>query len=297
MKKAIIYYQTGTGNTRIVSEMIADELRQKNIQVDLCEAVMPFDPLNPGEYDLVGFGYPIHAFNTPKFFLDFVRTLPSVDNIPAFIFKTSGEPFHYNDASSYTLTKILKHKGFHVVMDKHLLMPYYIIFRYPKEIAKQMYVKNLSLAKIIAMKMINKEYAKPRYYPWHVLLMYFFRLQWVGARLNRPLIKVDKEKCINCGICVNECPANTIQIVDGYPKFVNLCTMCMRCVMLCPKDAIKFGIFNRWKVSGKYDFIKLANDESIPGDYINPETKGYFKYFRKYYAKIEKEIEEYLNKS
>lgn len=34
------------------------------------------------------------------------------------------------------------------------------------------------------------------------------------------------------------CPADSIQIVDNKPKWVNTCEQCMRCVNYCPKQAV-----------------------------------------------------------
>jgi len=48
------------------------------------------------------------------------------------------------------------------------------------------------------------------------------------------------EDCINCGSCVEECPANAIS--EGGDRYVidpSLCTDCGSCVEICPVEAIK----------------------------------------------------------
>lgn len=37
--------------------------------------------------------------------------------------------------------------------------------------------------------------------------------------------------------------------------------MCMRCAFHCPKNAIKIGLFNKWKVNGAYSFLPPAAEE------------------------------------
>ena len=37
--------------------------------------------------------------------------------------------------------------------------------------------------------------------------------------------------------------------------------MCMRCAFHCPKNAIKIGLFNKWKVNGAYTFLPPAEEE------------------------------------
>lgn len=296
MKKAIIYFFSGTGNTKIVAEEIMNELNSIDILTDIYDIRSPFINIpDPNSCDFVGFGYPIHAFNTPQFFLQFINRLPEVKNLPTFIFKTSGEPFRFNNASSWSLIRKLRKKGYLPLLDEHLLMPYNIMFRYPKEIVKHMYLHNIKLTKVIAKKIIKQESFLPKYYPWTILFMYLARLQWLGAKINGPLIHVNKKKCTSCGICIKKCPSNNIQFVNEFPKFDHLCTMCMCCVSVCPMDAVRPGILNGWRVNGGYAFKKYLLDDSIPMIMIDNDTKGYFKLFRSYYSKSNANIDLWLN--
>jgi indolepyruvate ferredoxin oxidoreductase alpha subunit len=58
-------------------------------------------------------------------------------------------------------------------------------------------------------------------------------------RSRRPVVEIDKEKCIECGICLNiGCPA--LSKAEDGSILVNetLCTGCGLCVQLCPKQAM-----------------------------------------------------------
>ena len=294
MKKAGIYVFSGTGNTRFAAEKIANALSKYGFTTTIWEVRAPFfNVLEPQQYDLVGFGYPIHAFNTPRFFLRFVKTLPPVHRIPAFIFKTSGEPFHVNSASSWPLVRILRKKGFLPMMDRHLLMPYNIMFRYRDALAKQMALHTTEMAGVIAASAAKGQMSPLHYYPWTILWMYLFRLQWFGAWINGPLIHAKKNRCIGCGKCVAACPAKNIRMENGVPRFSHHCTMCMGCVLFCPMDAIRPGILNPWRVNGPYHLQRLMEDPAVSDEYINEETKGYFKLFRPYYKRTYEEIAKY----
>ncbi len=48
---------------------------------------------------------------------------------------------------------------------------------------------------------------------------------------------VDEEKCTQCGICRDECPAAAIQL-SPYPEFGESCFDCHTCVRMCPEEAI-----------------------------------------------------------
>ncbi|MBN2300577.1 MAG: flavodoxin family protein, partial [Acholeplasmataceae bacterium] len=184
MKKAIIYFFSGTGNTRIAAKEIAEELNSLNIDTIVFDVRSPINDVpNPNLYDIILFGYPIHAFNVPQFFLDFIKKLPSVNHIPTYVFKTSGEPFRMNSASSFSLVKKLEKKGFNLSMDKHLLMPYHIMFRYNDALAKQMFKHTKGMAKLIAILILQNNHQKLKYNPFYVMLHYLFRIQWIGAKL------------------------------------------------------------------------------------------------------------------
>lgn len=291
MKKAVIYIFTGTGNTRCAAEFIAQALGGYDIEATVWEARIPFSNApDPNGFDAAVFGYPVHAFNTPRFFLRFVKTLPRAGNIPAYIIKTSGEPFRMNNASSRPLVRILRQKGFVPMMEQHLLMPYNIVFRYNDALAKQMYLHTKDMAAVVADRIAAGTARKIFFNPFAVLISYLFRLQWFGAFLNGPLIHVNKALCTGCGLCAKMCPAQNAQMRGGYPRFGRRCAMCMGCAFRCPQDAVRPGLLNPLRVNGPYPFEKLAEDDSVPAEFINANTKGYFRLFRPYYERTYREI-------
>ncbi|MBR2696462.1 MAG: 4Fe-4S dicluster domain-containing protein [Parasporobacterium sp.] len=264
---------------------------------------------DPNSYDIAGFAYPIHAFNAPQFFLRFVKKLPKLDpekqGMPAFLFKTSGEPFKPNASSSVTLNQFLRKKGFAPGIDLHMLMPYNIMFRYPKAMAKQMYLHTDEMCEFLAGQVAEGSFQPLHYNLFLNLFAYILRIQWFGAWINGPMHSANKSLCVGCGICANTCPTNNIRMISKTlaasaltepvssgretermrPKFGWKCTMCMNCTMGCPKAAINPGFLTPWKVNPKWDFPALLADESIPSNWTDSPKAKYFKFFRKYYKK------------
>lgn len=59
--------------------------------------------------------------------------------------------------------------------------------------------------------------------------------------MKRTVIKIDEEKCVGCGLCVNACHESAIQLIDGKAKLVSeeYCDGLGNCLPSCPTDAIK----------------------------------------------------------
>lgn len=53
-------------------------------------------------------------------------------------------------------------------------------------------------------------------------------------------MKIDKDKCNNCGVCKRLCPTNSIEKTQEHHKInQSLCLVCIKCSDNCRQDAIK----------------------------------------------------------
>lgn len=53
------------------------------------------------------------------------------------------------------------------------------------------------------------------------------------------MINVNKEKCIGCSLCVNDCIVSDIDLVDKKAYANNIkCNSCGHCIAICPKNAV-----------------------------------------------------------
>lgn len=70
------------------------------------------------------------------------------------------------------------------------------------------------------------------------------------------IVKVKKERCKGCGLCIEVCPAKVFRVSPNFNRMnyhyiepegegKNSCTGCQRCVIICPDVAIEILKINK----------------------------------------------------
>lgn len=292
--RILLIYFTGTYNTRYITDIIKSRFVKKyQADVDTLEinSLTYHTTPNIGNYDIVGFGYPIYAFNTPKYFLKYLQKQILKEYVNKetifFIYKNSGEVYHINDASSYSLVKMLEKKGIEIKNEYHFGMPYNIHFRFEDGIVKEMLLMNEKLADILVFEIVHKILNIKKYRVREKIISSVFKIQYIGGNINSFFYHVNKKQCDHCLMCVKTCPVNNIYVKKGKIKFHHHCIMCMRCSLNCHKNAFTIGFLNSWKVNGKYDFEKIRDHDFLK-KYLKDDTKGFFKCYIPYNKVINK---------
>ncbi len=256
-KRVAIIYFSGTGNTEKVANLYFDEFEKRGIKCDLFSLPLK-TAVDFSAYDLLGVGYPVHAFNTPEIVLSFVKTMQKTPLKRVFVFKTSGEPLKLNDVSSLKLIKLLAKRGYLVQQEYHYIMPYDIIFRHSDYMADKMWKTTSALVPINCKEILHGVKTKKKKFFLGGTFAFIMSIEHFGARLNGRFYKV-KSSCIKCGKCIKICPTENITEQDGKIVFGKKCIMCTRCAFFCPTDSIKLGLFDGWRVNGEYSFKDLKS--------------------------------------
>lgn len=289
-KSVCIYYFSGTGNTEIISNLFCEEFKKYGFSTtvrkieDVLKGKISIDKKN---YNLLGFGHPVHAFSAPKIFFDFIKRLPSAENIPSFYFRTSGDPL-FNGGATISARNILQKKGYEIFHESLLVMPANVLMQYDDELVKELYITaKRKVSRIVQELLQNKVKLLKEGLFLKIISYIFSKTASFGGRYFG-IYLYTTDDCNQCNLCIQNCPTENISYEKetGKIKFGNKCTFCMRCVYLCPKRCIKNKYMNFLILKDGYNIKPILKNSRLKGRYIAETTKWYFKHFYKYLVDI-----------
>lgn len=273
MKKIDLFVFSATGNTAKCANLLTSKLNELGEKAQLNSIENGHEEVQqPG--DTIVICYPVHGFNAPANVIEFCRNLPQGQG-DAYVLKTSGEPLTVNDNSSKMVVKALESKGYTFKGEYHYVMPYNMIFRHTDEMAAKMWQTAQDRIPKAAQTIAAGETHLKKISCKAKFVRKVVAIEHWGARFNGRFFRVDRNKCVRCMKCVNNCPTHNITFVDGKFKFGNQCLLCTRCSFNCPTDAFHIGLMDFMRVNGKYNF-GADPDKATIGRYCR---KAYTRYF------------------
>lgn len=231
----MIYYFSGTGNSRHAAKVIADAA--KDTAVDIVEAIKN-GTYGSADDEITGFVFPVYFWGLPEIIKRFA-SMPEVKNsLGKYVFCviTCG-------ANTGNADKMLaKRLGRKLDYSFSLRMPdNYVVMYDPctKEKAQKFLHHADKELEAICGDINNRE-TKRAGSTQGGAKSAFVSLLYNPFRTTKKFFADDN--CISCGICAKNCPDNAVKIKDGKPVWVKAkCQHCTACINRCPKSAIQFG--------------------------------------------------------
>ena len=249
----MIYYFSGTGNTRHVAQALAQRLEDKTIPVNWETA----PSLSHDERDTLGIVLPVYAWGPPLVIEHFLQEMPwlIMGKQPyIYVVLTCGDDVGLTDR---VVKRALKKKGLKVsavfsvqMRNTYVCLPGFDIDK-PETERQKMERADRRIEQIAA-------YIEKRVSP-HPPLLTPGNMPWLKTYILRPLFNrwlisdshfhIDAEKCIRCGQCVRTCQLDNMRMpaAPEVPQWTGRCTHCLACYHVCPQHAIEYGFFTRGK--------------------------------------------------
>lgn len=191
-------------------------------------------------------GSPVYRDLAVPPIISFIDRLPLMDKALAVPFVTWGQAC--SGVALWQMGRALKRKGFNIVGAAKVLAEHSLMWQSPAP-AGQGHPDNSDfqvIEKLVRTLIRRFESGEMKHlsaaaldYQPHV------RAEQMKKKIGAPWMIVPKnvntEKCSQCGICEEVCPAAAVGL-NPYPQFGSNCFDCFNCIRLCPEDAIEPAI-------------------------------------------------------
>ena len=241
-KKILVIYNSGAGSTKTIVDIYSTLLDK--YQIDIMPATTSFDYSIINKYKLIIFGFPCYHCNPSPLMEEFIEKMPPLSSKKkAFVFITYG--LYAGNTLRIFIIKSKK-KNIYVedfadyrapATDGSLIFPpFNFMFKYERSIALNI-LQDIKKIKNI----LTTEYFKCKlpHFKLYTLINYPNKLL---GKMSRPQINVREEVCVNCQLCVKNCPRDCWSTGKSHPIFNKIkCDSCYKCIHQCPQEALVFS--------------------------------------------------------
>jgi ferredoxin len=255
----MIYYFSGTGNSRWIAEEIA---RRTDDETQSIAALVKDGPtvVYAGKDARIGIVFPIYAWGAPLIVERFCRSITLAAGSYAFAVCTCG------DDSGRAMRRLKKMFSYQSAWSVKMPNNYIVGFDVDSP--------ELEREKIDAAKEKLREISEAVRSNASVYDVY--EGAGVKTALVRPLFNTfarstkqfsADDGCNGCGLCARACPIGAIQIRNNKPVWVRKhCTQCLSYINRCPQRAIQIG--EGTKKRGRY-YFQHSSENGAGGNETN----------------------------
>ncbi|CAB1062935.1 Ferredoxin [Olavius sp. associated proteobacterium Delta 1] len=248
--KFFIVFSSPAGSTRRVAETIKKCMSQRNVDAVMLDLGKGDDDSEvidsiraAGKQACLFIGSPVYRDVAVPPIVSFIDRLMTMDKAMAVPFVTWGQAC--SGVALWQMGNALKQKGFSIMGAAKVLAVHSMMWQASTP-AGQGHPDKSDLQKIekLVQSLLRRfEFADftpissgTLDYQPHV------QAEQMKKKIDAPWMIVPKsvnlEKCSQCGICEEVCPAAAVDIAP-YPQINQNCFDCFNCIRLCPEDAIE----------------------------------------------------------
>ena len=244
--KILILYHSGAGNTKLVSEILLNRLKQTH-QVEISHVNKEYDNTYLQKFNLIIFGFPTHHAAPTLTMTEYINRLNKFKQpLKAFIFTTYGL---YSGNSLRIMAKQLQIKNIEVLYYEEFKAPatdgvllftdkLKFMFEFEKKLQEKI---DRFVTQIVNYQNLQSGKLPP--YKWYEPLNNLIKP--LGMRYYEKLksqMHIVPNLCTNCNLCVTICDRSAWQSGFPIPEFIlDNCEFCLECVHKCPTEAIIFS--------------------------------------------------------
>jgi len=239
-----LYYFSGTGNTRLVAGEFKTVFASRDLECELIpleKITQKTRDISFTDYDLVGLGFPVHAFDAPRIVYDFVKLLP-VKRVRYFLFKTAGSDFLLG-GSTHRLRSALASKGWTLAHESFFEMPPNVGACPSQERVDQIVAQARENVSVAVEEILAEKHIVLDDKPIQRAFSFINHFETIGCFFGSSNWFAD-ENCTLCGKCMRNCPTRNISLTEDKVVFGHSCVLCLRCWWNCPARALRHRHLN-----------------------------------------------------
>ena len=251
----MIFYFSGTGNSRYVAQCLSERLGCVVADMPSCD----IGGIEWSRSDFFGFVFPVYSWGVPPNVMRFIESLPesmihhiNVSDIPVWCVMTCGDEVALAPEmfmKAFSMRGVAVESIWSVIMpNNYVLLPGFDVDSTDVERRKldEAPSRIVEIAEGISQHRKTVDVVRGGQ-------------AWIKTKAVYPLFRrwgISPKKwhstpsCVGCGKCVRSCPVNNVVMEGGHPVWGEGCCSCLACYHSCPRHAVEYGKLTKKK--GQY---------------------------------------------